>query len=272
MWAGWSTVHHAPMGSANIQGPLWNANPPDWAELNEPLQVPFYEAVFDALDLKAGMRLLDAGCGAGGALVLAAKRGAIGAGLDAAPGLLGIARDRLPDADLREGDLEALPWADETFDVATAFNSVQYAEDPVAALAEIRRTLRGGGRIGVVTWGAPEHCEMRDVLAAVGSVLPPPPPGAGGPFALSAPGALEGLLADAGFTAVGASDVDTPYAYADLDAAWRSIAAAGPGKRAIEHAGLDATRAAVVPAFAAYADKDGVVRVSNVFRYVIGQK
>jgi SAM-dependent methyltransferase len=260
------------MGSAHIQGPLWNANPPDWAELNEPLQVPFYDAVFDALDLQPGMRILDAGCGAGLALVLADKRGLVAAGLDAAPGLLAIARERLPGADLRQGDLEDLPWDDETFDVATAFNSVQYAEDPVDALAEIRRTLRDGGRVAVVTWGAPERCEMRDVLAAVGSVLPPPPPGAGGPFALSTPGALEGLLADAGFSPLGSNDVETPYVYLDLDAAWRSIASAGPGKRAIEHAGLEATRAAVVPAFEAHAAEDGVVRLSNVFRYAIGQK
>jgi SAM-dependent methyltransferase len=263
---------NARMGSATVQGQLWNANPRDWANIHEPLQVPFYEAVLSALDLAPGMELLDAGCGAGLALVLARERGATVAGVDAATGLLELARERLPDADLREGDLEALPWDDEAFDVATAFNSVQYAADPVAALKEIRRTLRPGGRLGVVTWGQPEQCEMRDVFAATGSVLPPPPPGAAGPFALSTPGALEALLAEANFTTLRTGEVDTPYSYADLDVAWRSMACTGPGKRAIDHAGLDATKGAVMPVFEAHSDGDGVIRLSNVFRYVIGKK
>ena len=56
--------------------------------------------------------------------------------------LLEIARERLPEADLRQGDLEALPYADDSFDAVTAFNSVQYAGDPAAALREIRRVAR----------------------------------------------------------------------------------------------------------------------------------
>ena len=93
------------MGTAEMQGALWGAAARDWAELAEPHQIPFYEAAFDAIGVKAGTRLLDAGCGAGLALSLAAQRGARAAGFDASAGLLAIARERLPQADLREGDL-----------------------------------------------------------------------------------------------------------------------------------------------------------------------
>ena len=198
------------MGSAQMQGALWGAAAQDWADLGEPVQVPFFEAALDAVGVTQGTQLLDAGCGAGLALVLAARRGAVVTGLDAAAGLLAIARERLPQADLREGDLEELPYADDTFDAVTAFNSVQYASDPTAALREIKRVAGAGAPVAVVTWGAPEQCEMRAVLAAIGSLLPPPPPGAAGPFALAAPGALEGLVESSGLVAERAIDVPTP--------------------------------------------------------------
>lgn len=66
--------------------------------------------------------------------------------------------------------------------------------------------------------------------------------------------------------------MDTPYTYAGVEAGWRSIAAAGPGKRAIDHAGIDDARAAILPAFEAHANADGTVHLDNVFRYVIGRR
>jgi len=61
------------MGSAEVQGKLWGPGARDWAELNEPCCVPFYEAVFDAIAVGPAMVMLDAGCGGGFALQLAAK-------------------------------------------------------------------------------------------------------------------------------------------------------------------------------------------------------
>ena len=180
------------MSTADAQGAFWGAAARDWAELAEPHQIPFYEAAFDGLAASGGTRLLDAGCGAGLALSLAAARGAPSPVVDASAGLLAIARERLPQADLREGDLETLPYADDSFDAVTAFNSVQYTGDPIGALRELGRVARPGARIAIVTWGAPEQCEMRTVLGAIGSLLPPPPPGAVGPFALAAPGRAGG--------------------------------------------------------------------------------
>src|SRR5690242_3654420 len=129
------------VGSASVQGPLWGAKAQDWSELTEPGQQPFYEAVFDALGIGPDTRLLDVGCGAGLALQLATKRGATVAGLDAAEELVAVARGRNPDAYVRVGDLEQLPFPDATFTAATSFNAVQYASDPTAALRELRRVL-----------------------------------------------------------------------------------------------------------------------------------
>src|SRR5690606_8262289 len=151
----------------------------------------------------------------GYALLLAAKRGATVTGFDASAGLLAVARARLPEVDLRQGDLEALPHGDGSFDAVTAFNSVQYATDPVRGLREIRRGATAGAPVAVASWGDPDRCAARAVIAAIGALLPPPPPGAGGPFALAAPGALEALVESAGLTADHAFEVATPFVYPD---------------------------------------------------------
>jgi SAM-dependent methyltransferase len=259
------------MGSAQAQGQLWGAAARDWADVAEPSQTPFFEAALDALGIESGTLLLDAGCGAGLALVLAAQRGAVVTGLDASAGLLAVARERLPEADLREGDLEALPYEDDSFDAVTAFNSVQYAADPTAALREIKRVARPGQRVAITTWGRPKQCEMRAVLGAIGSLLPPPPPGAAGPFALAAPGALEALVESAGLAAERAIDVPTPYAHDDVDTAIRAHLASGPARRAIDTAGLEATRDALAAVCTQARQADGSVNFDNVFKVLIAR-
>lgn len=259
------------MGSAHMQAKLWGPGARDWSELNEPQCTPFYEAVLDAAAVGPGTALLDAGCGAGFALSLAAKRGATVTGFDACGPMLEIARERLPGADLREGDLESLPFAAGSFDAVTAFNSVQFAADPVAAVRELRRVARPGAAIGIVTWGAPERCETRVILAAIGGLLPPPPPGAEGPFALSAPGKLEELVSAAGLVPEQAGEVPTPLIYPDLDTAVRTQLSSGPARMAIDHAGAQATREALATAFADSRQPDGSYRQDNSFRYLIAR-
>jgi SAM-dependent methyltransferase len=256
------------MGSAAAQGPLWGARARDWAQLAEPDQTPFYEAVFDELQISSSTRLLDVGCGAGLALALAAKRGALVAGLDAAEGLLAVARERLPDTDLRAGDLEQLPYPDDTFTAATSFNAVQYAANPQRALRELSRVTIPGSPIAVVTWGDPARSDMRDVLSAIGALLPPPPPGAAGPFALSAPGALETLVEPAGLRPGATGEIPTPYLYPDVATAVRAQSSSGPATRAIQHSGEQALRDALTAVMKHHQHDDGV-RLNNVFRYLI---
>jgi SAM-dependent methyltransferase len=259
------------MGSASVQGPLWGAAARDWARLVEPAAAPFYEAVFDAIGVADGMALLDAGCGSGYALSMAAARGATVSGLDASAGLLEVARERVPDADLHEGDLEALPFADDSFDAVTAFNSVQFAAQPVAAVRELRRVARSGARVAILAWGAPERCETRVVIAALGELLPPPPPGAGGPFALSEPGKLEELAQAAGLTPERSEEVPTTFTYPDLETAIRAQLSSGPARRVIEHAGEPAIREALSAAFAASRQSNGTYAQDNVFRYLVAR-
>jgi SAM-dependent methyltransferase len=254
-----------------MQGELWGWAPEDWAELQEPTGAPIYEAAFDAMGVNNGCRLLDVGCGSGFALQLAHKRGAVVSGFDASEAMLGVARTRLPQADLRQGDLEALPHNSDSFDAVTAFNSVQYASDPIQGLREIKRVAVPGAPVAVATWGDPERCDGKVLIGAVGALLPPPPPGTGGPFALAAPGALEALVEQAGLTAERALEVPTPFEYPDIATAERASLSAGPNRLAVNHAGLDAVRDAFTTALEQFVEPDGSVRLDNVFRVVIAR-
>jgi SAM-dependent methyltransferase len=138
--------------------------------------------------------------------------GAQVSGIDAADGLLAIARTRTPAGDCRRGDLEELPFPDECLDLVTGFNSIQYAGNPVVALREARRVARVDATVVVVTWGDPENMDAAAVVAALRPFMPPPPPGAPGPFALSDEAALRQFAAAAGLKPVEVFDVDSPFA------------------------------------------------------------
>src|SRR4029079_6078895 len=104
---------------------------------------------------------------AGLALVIARDRGAQVSGLDASEALVSIARTRLPRARIEVGDMEELPFDNESFDAVTSFTSLQFAGNPIGALKEARRVLRSGGRIGVYVWGPKEDCEANATMGAI---------------------------------------------------------------------------------------------------------
>jgi SAM-dependent methyltransferase len=255
------------MGSASLQGPLWGAEARDWSQLMEQTMLPLFGAALDVARVTTGSRVLDAGCGSGLAAVLAHLRGAEVSAIDASVDLLEIARQRLPGADIREADLEDLPFADDSFDAVIAVNSVFYAADPIAALRELRRVVRPDGRVVVTSWGPATQCEYGAVIRGLGALLPPPPPGAppGGPFALSEPGALENVLDKAGLRTVERGEVSCPYVFPNNSTAWRGSASSGVAQRAIVHSGEAAVRTATEEADRAYTRSDGMVRYDNVF-------
>ena len=259
------------MGTAQVQGPLWGAAAAGLGELAEPSRSPSSRPRSTRSASRMARDCSTPAAAPGSRSRWRAERARSSRGLDASAGLLAVARERLPEADLREGELEALPYADDSFDAVTAFNSVQYASDPTAALREISGSPGPGARVAITTWGSPEQCEMRAVLGAIGSLLPPPPPGAAGPFALAAPGALEALVKAAGLTAERAIDVPTPYAHGDVDTAVRAHLASGPARRAIETAGLEATRDALAAVCEEARREDGSVRFDNVFKVLIAR-
>ena len=115
-----------PGGSATRWGPLFGGRAHDWAETWEGPQgwgIPVYGHVLDRAHIGLGTSVLDCGCGAGRFAQMAADRGASVAGIDAAGELLEIAAERTPGGDFRVGDIQALPWPENSFDAVTGFSS-----------------------------------------------------------------------------------------------------------------------------------------------------
>ncbi|WP_425040573.1 class I SAM-dependent methyltransferase [Primorskyibacter sp. S187A] len=255
--------------SGEANGRIWGLRATDWANIQEAQCAPAYHAVLDKARAGSGTRLLDAGCGAGMAMSFAAELGADVSGIDASEALLDVARKRLPDAPLAHGDLEALPFEDHSFDVVTGFNAFQFAADPTRALQEAHRATRPGGKVFVMTWGAPETMEATALIAALKPLLPPAPPHANGPFALSEPGRLEDLAASAGLTPLEVFDVDTLWTYPDLATAQKGLGSSGVAAKAAENNGQDALDAAHAVALAPFRQKDGGYRIGATFRVLM---
>jgi SAM-dependent methyltransferase len=258
-------------GSASIQGELWGARARDYAEVQEPTFLPLYENVLGRAELAGATSTLDIGCGPGlAAQVFSGKIGHV-AGVDATVPFVEIARRRVPAGDFRVAEMEALPHADGSFDVVTGFNAFQYAASPVNALREARRVARADGVIIIAVWGLPETCEAAGHLKALGSLMPPPAPGAAGPFALSDAGRLKSLASEAGLRPSAVVDVRCPWAYPDLETALRGMLSAGPAERAIRASSFERAREAVAASIAPYRTAGGGYCLNNVFRYLIAR-
>jgi SAM-dependent methyltransferase len=168
--------------------------------------------------------------------------------------------------------MESLPFDDEKFDVVTGFNSFQYAASVPNALKEAHRVLKPGGRFVTMIWGNKEDCQAATYLAAIGRLLPPPPPGAPGPFALSEGKKLEELLTAAGFHITNSIDQPTTWDYPNLDIAMKGLLSAGPATRAIDHSGYEKVYATITEAVQPYLQSDGHVVYDNKFRIVMATK
>lgn len=257
------------MASAATQGELWGIAAADWALLQEPKHLPLFEAMLNATAVTDGTRFIDLGCGGGTASELAAARGAQISGLDAAEKLIEIARQRVPSGDFRVGDLESLPFADQSFDVVFAASSVQYAENRVAALREFGRVCASDGQVVIALFGAPENVQFRAIFKAIREAMPVPPPG-DGPFELSMPGKLEGLVEQAGLNLLSSGEANCPFVYPDFDAFWRANAAAGPFQGAIRVIGEDKLKGVLRNAVEPFTMNDGSVNIApNGFKYLV---
>jgi len=129
------------------------------------------------LALKQGEDVLDVACGTGNLTLPAARAGARVTGIDIAPGLIAQLQARAVAeglaVDAREGDAEALPFADASFDTVVTMFGAMFAAHPQQAADELLRVTRPGGRIAMANW-APEGF-IGSMLKVTVRDLPPPP-------------------------------------------------------------------------------------------------
>ena len=155
------------------QQATWAAG--DYAVVGTTLQI-VGEQICEAVDLRAGERVLDVAAGNGNATLAAARRFAQVTSTDYVGALLDRGRERATAERLvvafQEADAEALPFGNGSFDVALSTFGVMFTPDQEKASAELARVVRRGGRIGLANW-TPDGF-IGQVFKTIGKYLPPP--------------------------------------------------------------------------------------------------
>jgi SAM-dependent methyltransferase len=260
------------MQTKEVQGKLWSSAPSDWVNYLEPTFIPMYEAVLNKLELDDDKMLLDAGCGSGLFLNMVEGTGASIHGFDAAPGLLEVAKKRLPSITLLIEDLETAPFNDETFDVVTGFNSFQYAGSFENALKEAKRVTKKDGKVVIGIWGKEEDCDAGTVLKKVGSLLPPPPPGTPGPFALSQEGRVESICQSIGLRVIDKQTVFCPWQFSGDEELIKAFMCTGPCVKAAQNVGEELVKETILRSSQPYNLADEIYYMHNYFTFFIAEK
>ena len=147
----------------------------DFAVIGTTLQI-VGESLAEAVDVRAGERVLDVAAGNGNATLAAARRFARVTSTDYVSHLLdkGAARAKAEGLDIRfqTADAEALPFDDGSFDVVLSTFGVMFTPEQGRAARELRRVVRGGGRIGMANW-TPEGF-IGELFRVIGAYVPPP--------------------------------------------------------------------------------------------------
>jgi SAM-dependent methyltransferase len=257
-------------GSAERWGPLWGARPTDWA-LSEDQQIPNYKDALARVGLEPGQFVLDIGCGVGAFLRLVADRGGRPYGIDASETLLDVARSRLPDADLRHGDMEALPYADDTFDLVTGFTSFFFANNIVAALREAGRVAKPGAAVVITVWGSHEANDLEAVKAIIRPYFPPRPADAPAEPHYSEPGVLEDIATRAGLEPETTFDTTWSYMFEDAETLRRAMVAPAGLALLVGPDREDEVKDAIGRGLASYRAADGSYRLENTFHSLIAR-
>lgn len=256
---------------SKIEGALWGAEAKDWAEIQEPMSKPLWNAMLEATDVTYGTRFLDVGCGAGGAELLAAKRGAVISGVDAAANSIALATDRIPGASFQVGDMQKLPFEAETFDAVISVNCIQFVPDAQKGVNELARVCKAGSKVSIAVFGEPATVDEDVIFNALADLLPPPKPNFK-EYRFSAPGQVEELMSNAGITDLGTEKINTPFIYPDPETGYRGQRSAGSLQEVIDAVGEQAVKDAIFKSFERFTKPDGTIHMNNEMIYVTGTR
>lgn len=227
----------------------WSARAATWLEDQDALEVfgrAPGEAALELLAPQAGERILDVGCGGGATSLALADRVVPGGrvlGLDIAPAMVAAAQQRASAAgsgavsgavSFLVGDAQVEDLGEAAFEGAYSRFGIMFFADPVAAFANIRRSLVPGGRLSFCCWQGASANEWMTLPTTVtrgvlGLAPPAPDPAAPGPFAFSDPGRIREILEGAGFHGADIEERNDTVALTEDDVATRARVALRQG-------------------------------------------
>ncbi|HVT22902.1 MAG TPA: class I SAM-dependent methyltransferase [Mycobacteriales bacterium] len=242
------------------------------ADRRDRVLVPVLEMLLDAAGLRPGEDVLDVGCGCGTATLGAAarSRGGTALGVDISHPMLEVARARASGVEgvtFLEADAQTCDF-DQSFDLVISRFGTMFFDDARGAFRNVRRAVRGGGRLCIATWQSLDANEWLRLPGAVLGRYAELPAGHGTDaemFSQAEPAAVEAMLSAAGWRdiRIDAVAVDLPFGR-DVDDAVDYLATTGPGRRILQEIEVSDHPAALAAVAVALQDylRDGMVRLS----------
>ena len=253
----------------------WNQMASGWETRREWLMsstAPVANWLVDKVDARPGAVVLELAAGTGDlGLRIATQVGSEGRVLstDFSSEMVDVARRQgsahgVDNVEFRVLDAERMDLAENSVDAVVCRFGYMLMADPAAALEQTRRVLRDDGRLAFAVWSTPDRNPWASVpgrtLVQRGH-MPPPEPGAPGPFSMGDPGRIRELVTGAGFAEPEIEEIAFAFRYADADDIWDSIMdLSGALGRVIEGLPEDernATREAMIENSAQYRNEDG---------------
>lgn len=240
----------------------WGDVAADWRELWGSFAEPVQKQIITDARITEGTRVLDVGCGTGEFLALLSEVGAIPTGIDPAEGMVQLAQEHVAggQGSAVVGEAEHLPFADASFDVVTAVNAFQFADDPIDALAEFTRVLVPGGLVVIANWADAAENDIDTIEKALDD-----DDDDGSESKLRLPGGQQELLEAFGLDVVFSGLVEAPWHAPDDDILVRGVLLGEDPETQQQLADI------VREAAASYRTTTGGYLLKNAFRYAVAK-
>jgi SAM-dependent methyltransferase len=154
----------------------WDAKAAPYLDFWSPITARVFDPLLNAAEVGQGTRLLDVGCGPGELEAVAIDRGAVPTGIDIAPAMVDLAKERHPDLTFEVGNAEELSYDDGSFDAVVANFVLLHLGRPEVAVGEWARVLAPGGRLALSIWDETSvnrlHGLILDAVDSVDDLVP----------------------------------------------------------------------------------------------------
>jgi SAM-dependent methyltransferase len=205
----------------------WQRRADGYDRFFAPITGRLADPLLDAASVTAGTRLLDVATGPGYVAGRAGERGASVTGIDMAESMLALARRLHPALDFRRADVNALPFADASFDAVVGNFLILHLGRPEQAVAELVRVLAPGGTLALTTWDVPERARLfgvfLDAIADAGAAPPADIPPGPDFFRFSDEAEFAGLLGEQGLERCEVRTVSFTHRVATADELWHGL-------------------------------------------------